>query len=274
MKRASTFIYCAITILAALMMQGCASQSRTAVKEEQKDSRTELARAAFALFEKENTYSAALYLAKQPDSLLATQVFGDLMSHLYWKKANLPAALAIGRAGIQFGLDAAEREQGSDPKRAGEIRGAVKALAYDVASFTWPGWGDLPGEMHIGASELAWGMEAAKLNLKLADELRKNETALARGSWMLGAHYLAIAEYDEALFRFQVSVDHYTKVKEQGGELLLAQGFIHVTALLKNPGDKKVRISLDRIETRLKGIKEGALFINQLETALALLSKL
>lgn len=66
--------------------------------------------------------------------------YSKLVKHFHWQQKKLPVLVAVGWAGIQYGLIQAETEV----SQAQAIKSAAKTIAYDVASFAWPGW-DEPG---------------------------------------------------------------------------------------------------------------------------------
>jgi hypothetical protein len=167
-----------------------------------------------------DTFTAIEYLDQQDDPLTVANVYSTLVMRLYWEDKNLPAVVAIARAGIQYGLTAAA--MASDHDLAMEIKSVAKEVAYNLASFTWPGW-DEPG-MIISQSDVAIGLDAAKTNLRLADELKKGDLPLSRAYWMLGRHYLASGHLDKAKACF-AKAENFAIAASAEADRLLAQGF-------------------------------------------------
>src|SRR5690242_6188654 len=95
-------------------------------------------------FDEQDLGHALDKLAREPDTLIAIKTAAEVMRELYWKRKDLSASVLFACAGMSLGLAAAARADASDPSLGVQIRGLVKGLAYDVASFTWPGW-DEPG---------------------------------------------------------------------------------------------------------------------------------
>jgi hypothetical protein len=108
----------------------------------------------------------------------------------YWKTKDLSAAVGLLRDGIERGRASSDSA----------ILGKVKAMAYNLASFTWPGW-DEPG-ITISPEHLKLGRVAADLNLRLAIELNRPPAKVANAHWIVGAHALAAAELDRAASAF------------------------------------------------------------------------
>ena len=59
---------------------------------------------ALMLANQADFFSAIEYLSRQSDALATTKVFSDLQQAFYWQKKDLPALVAVSRAGVQFGL--------------------------------------------------------------------------------------------------------------------------------------------------------------------------
>ena len=126
----------------------------------------------------EDSYAAVELLCREGDGLGAAKTFSEAANHFYWKEKDLVSSVAMGRAGVQHALSAAACCDPGDLPLAFELRGQAKAMAYNIASFTWSGW-DEPGIV-IGPSDLATGLDAARTNLRLGTELKKVRS-LCRG---------------------------------------------------------------------------------------------
>src|SRR5689334_21284785 len=105
---------------------------------------------ALELLDGNDAFAAIEFLCAQTDPRAAMDAFAQLVMDLYWKRKDLPRAIALGRAGVQFAL-----AQGD-----ASLRPAGKAIAYNIASFAWPGW-DEPGIM-ISPTDAALAMDAAR----------------------------------------------------------------------------------------------------------------
>lgn len=224
---------------------------------------------ALRLRREQDSFAAIAHLS-QGDALAAATAFSELLSHLYWEKKDLDCAVAIGRAAVQFALSAAQEVAALDPQRAMELRSKGKAMCYNVASFTWPGWNE--AGIAPTASDVRVGIDAAKANLRLARELDKGELALARGHWMLGAQQLANGDRDEASWGFAASAQH-AKAAGAESERLLAQGFCHLVELLDAPNSPDAREKLEAVKRALGPLEHGADFVGQLETAWGVFSR-
>ncbi len=147
-------------------------------------------------------------------------LFHALLREAYWKRKNLAAAVALATAGIHYGISRARLATTSS--LALELRSQAKGMAYDLASFTWPGW-DEPS-ISPTADQMALGLHAAKFNLQLAIELQKPADKMRNAHWLLGAQLLAnISEghMRQALGHFQRAIPAETDEQH-----LLFRGYV------------------------------------------------
>src|SRR3954454_8130730 len=82
----------------------------------------------------------------------------ELAKDAYWKQKDLARSVAFSEAAIWQGLAGAEGDV--------ELRGLVKAAAYNLAANTWPGWNE--EGVRPTAEQVAVGRAASELNLRLA----------------------------------------------------------------------------------------------------------
>lgn len=217
----------------------------------------------------QDSFAAVAFLAGQTDPVAATGAFSEVMRHFYWKEKDLPLSLAFGRAGVQHGLTEALRIEAADPKKAYLLRSAAKAMAYDLASFTWPGW-DEKG-IAIADSDLRVGLDAARTNLRLAEELKKGDLPLSRAYWVLGAQQWAADQPTSALESFAKASD-YAKAANVDSESLLCQGYAALVRVVQSKDATAIE-QFDSIIKQLKGVQDGDSFIEQLKTARQVFSR-
>lgn len=210
-----------------------------------------------------DSFAAIEFLNRPRETLTIARAYANVVNHLYWKAKNLPAVIAMARAGIQYGLSMALLEP--DPQQAAELRSVAKGMAYDLASFTWPGWNE--EGIRIGPSELAVGLDAARTNLRLAQQLNKGDLPLARAYWMLGAQLWAAGDCDEAQRNFNESVKHAASAGSEA-EALLAKGYAAAVAILHSHESEIVRNQLKRIKLQLADMEAGSFMVGQIDTAM------
>jgi len=190
----------------------------------------------------------------QPDA------YTEAMRHAYRQDKDLSAAMAIAWAGIGRLLALAHV---SEPSRALELRSRVKALTYDLASFTWAGW-DEPGIV-ITPPEARAGCAAARANLEMARDLETAELPRARAHWMLGAHELAAGRPDDARASFEAAVSLSDAAGHEGAaEAALAGAFVVLADLtLGSATEADFTAALER----LRSTPGGADLAGQVTTA-------
>jgi hypothetical protein len=161
--------------------------------------------------------------------------YAALVSELYWKAHDLPAVVAIGRAGIIYCLNESAAP-GLAADAIDSLRTTAKGLAYDLGSFTWPGWEE-PG-ISPTADDLALGRDCAKLNLRLALELKKPPARLSMAHWLIGAHALAAGDFECAEQQFQTAQQVLPNTDPAAKELEPCNlGYLAIARLGKNSPD-------------------------------------
>ncbi len=211
-----------------------------------------------------DTFAAIDFLSKEVDPFTVTSTFNDLIGHLYWEDKDLSQVVAMGRAGIQYGLAAAAEADSINPDASKEIYDKVRAIAFNVASFSWPGW-DEPG-INPNPTDMALGYDAAKLGVRLVNESDDEPIRFARSFWMLGAHQLASRKSARAEESFGLSAEYASKAAADS-ERLLAQGFVVLARVQAGTGGPGLGDELERIKADLAEVEFGQDFINQIDTA-------
>ncbi len=187
----------------------------------------------------------------------AMEHFQTLAKEAYWDQRNLDRAVRIARAGVTVGLALS-----ADSDEPYELRSAAKALAFNLASFAWPGWNE--EGIAIEPGHLVEALDAARTNVRLAVELEKGSIAVGRGHWMVGACLLALGRYQDALAEFlaaRLAADE----GRSDAESALAEGYEALVRVIERPGDASIEAELNEILDRLREL-DGA-FAAQIETA-------
>lgn len=223
------------------------------------DVRSEIAR----LLEEQDSYAAVQYLLQQGSPEEVLRLTGDVAQWLYGERKDVVGMIAISRAGIQFGLAEAERSAGED---GAKLRGAAKALSFNLASNTWPGWNDEGIELTV--SDRRVGLDAAKLNLRLAKELQRDDLPLCNAYWILGAQQLADGRLEPAQASFATAADHARGAGRPDYELM-SRGYAAMTEVLAAP-NSGVHRTFDECVAGLRKLDtdDSRFFAEQLESVL------
>lgn len=224
---------------------------------------------ALTILTREDSFRAIEFIMASGTPLDVMNTFRLITRELYWENRNLPAAMAFGRAGIQYGLshvDAANGRKRSkrDREAAYELASMAKALAYDLSSFSWPGWNE-PGIV-IDDSQLVLAQDLAKTNLRLAKSLDKGNVPLSRAFWLIGAHHLAVDQHEAARRAFVEGLKYATAAGAKELELLL-KGYVYLADMLKDPDNEELSREFTFILGSLETSREGTFYSEQLQTA-------
>ncbi len=216
------------------------------------------------LLETSDLFATIEYLALQKNPREVIGTYSQLVLDLYWKQKDLTRMISIAQADIHYGLMAAGAA--TDPTAADDIRGTAGTIAYNLASFAWAGW-DEPG-ITVTSTAHAIGLDAARTNLRLTKELRRDDLALSRASWMIGAHLIAAAEYRAAQSAFEQAA-HHANVAGGKTDVLLAKAFYALVDVLQGRDDAE----LEALKAALAQEEDGEVFAGQVDSARRVFSR-
>jgi hypothetical protein len=174
-----------------------------------------------------------------------TAGFREVGRELYWTHRALPEYVRLQREQIRR----LEAEPG--PERAVAVR-LVGAL-YDLASFTWPGWGH-----DVRPEDVETGADAADRALRLRENSAYSDLEFTvtpgMAHWVVGAHALAARDFARARAELALS-----------GDETLARGYLGLVDLAE-AGD---RSELDAVlgELAAKDDEDSAFYRDQLVAA-------
>jgi hypothetical protein len=193
--------------------------------------------------------------------------FHSVMKDLYWKAHDLPGLILIGRAGILFCISHS-LVAGESPESIEKLRSTAKAITFDIGSFTWPGWEE-PG-INPTHADLAVGLDCARLNLRLAIELKKPADRLSMAHWLLGAQALATRDHQLAQTQFQLAQDVLPSNDPATLKLQpLNLGYLAIARLMENPNDAVAQTQFDQITGQLTAdsSEDAKSYLTQLDSA-------
>jgi tetratricopeptide (TPR) repeat protein len=211
-----------------------------------------------------DTFAAIDYICKQDDPFSVTSSFNDLIGHLYWENKDLAGVVALGRAGIQYGLAAASKADEVNPEAAKAIRLKTRALAYNVASYAWPGWDET--NIEPNATDVALGYDAAKLLVRMVEEMDAEPIKYARAFWLLGGYQLAAGKSQRAEQSYNESAKYADKASAKG-EVLLAKAFALFAVAQADSNQGNQSEAIEKIKAALGKEEHGPDFIEQIEAA-------
>lgn len=185
------------------------------------------------------------------------------IAQLYARRKDIDVVVLLSVAAIEYGLDHGRALARRKPKLAYETLSVTKAISYNLAANTWPGWGD---PVTIEPFHMRCGLDAARLNLRLAKELNKGELPQSRAHWMLGAQLLANGAKRESIKSFERAERLAAKAGVHD-EALLCRGFMLLAERAAARSTRPFAGELRQIAHRLRGMKDGPFYTMQLLTA-------
>src|SRR5262245_31460737 len=224
------------------------------------ETRERIGREALAALEKGGVEAARVVLegAAPQDALAA---YNGLARYVFRQRRDVDATIALFEAGVRFGEQQTEALRLADPQAASNLCWATKILAFNLASFLWPGWEDSPA---LSKDQVAAGRRGAESNLALTRAAERGPGTLGVAEWMLGAHLLAARELEDAIQHFEASAEWARKASDPAAERL-ARGFVAVTRLVGNPEDLEARAELERVRVELSSLKDGPAYASQFD---------
>jgi hypothetical protein len=192
-------------------------------------------------------------MAPSGENAVVLERLGDAharMRDAYWRQRDIGSVVRIA----ERALDAAERADEA-------VLSVIKAIAYDLASFTWPGWAE-PG-VRLDAAHRAAGLAAARRNLELARRLERPPLPTSRAHWLLGAHLWAAGDLAAVQAEF-VEAERLADSAGEVPEALLSRAYREHLAPGANPGATLAALS------HMEGGEE---LVRQVETAQRVLAR-
>jgi hypothetical protein len=219
------------------------------------------------LLRSSDSFAALEHIQRHGTPLDIAARYESLVLDLHWKAHDLSAVIIVGRAGIIFCLGQSIAAHVS-PEMATQLRSTAKSLAYNVGSFTWPGWEE-PG-INPTPDDIAVGRDCTRLNLRLAIELNKPPKALSKAYWLIGAHALVSRDFEFAEKQFKLAQSALPPTDPAAKEFEPCNaGFLAVARLCQNPADKDAQASFEAITSQLRLQKddEAEMYLAQLLSA-------
>jgi tetratricopeptide (TPR) repeat protein len=205
---------------------------------------------ALETMKNDDYFKAIEYLSRQSDPLEILDAFKEIAKQLYWDSKDMAGVIIISGAAIQFAQMSVQNTSVKEDV-ARQMKEKAAAIAYNLASYTWPGWNKEGLEISIVEQKI--GMEAAKTNLRFIEEM---------GS----AHRLTLNNPDEAIYCFERSLK-YADWADNREETLLAQGYMILAQMLQSEkvGAQDLEL-LENLKKKMVELPDGDGFVGQIET--------
>ena len=160
---------------------------------------------------------------------------------------DMDAYTYLAKLLLQHALNLAERH----PAQAVDYKRAALPIAYNLAANTWPGWGTSDGSVPVEDHHRRLGLEAARVDVRLAAEVAPTARRRFNSHWILGAHLIADGAYGDAVAAFETG-QAIAAEANLDLSVTVAQGWIHLANTL---GGTDERDALALVEAKL--IEQG-----------------
>lgn len=165
----------------------------------------------------------------------------------------------VAKLQMTYLLSAIEHLESNASPRLNETLRFGRGVAFNIASFTWPGWGDQPDPISDERQNL--GLQAADLCVALGERLGE---VTPNSLWIQGAHRLNAGQFNKAIESFerakQLAKNDFFRQMHTAWQTL--------TRLIENETAKNTRhfeIAVEQME--LLDEEQADFYIRQLNTA-------
>ncbi|HEY3323084.1 MAG TPA: hypothetical protein VGP72_21710 [Planctomycetota bacterium] len=216
------------------------------------------------LLKDEDSCKAIEFIQSLGEPAKVAEAYSNLVQGLYEKK-NVAAMITIGRAGVQFCLTIAQQLAKSDEKKSAWFRQNAQVMSFNLAANCWPGWGE--EGIVLSPADLAFGFDMARLDLRLATEMKYPLLKLSNSNWIAGAHCMAAGKYADALAWFGKSRQHAEEAKA-ADQAEMVKGYAGITEILagKEEGKAHFAAALEKLKAS-KG-EDAKFFADQIQSVL------
>ena len=270
MRFHETLVVCFAVIanlLGATMLQ--ADEKTDAAKKE----RTALLETVWTELETGDSLQAASLVETQGKPLHIAGLYSNLLRDLYGNKHDVPRMILMGQAGIRYCLtQSATAAKNGATEDATKLKGFAKEISFNLSVNTWPAWED--EGIVITRSDQRIGLDAARLNLRLAGELKRGPDKVGAANWLLGVHEIALGLHDAAIDHLQQAAENHRTAKEPDFEQMCV-AYVAIAKLGKKRDDATAKKQLDDAVAALKKLdtEDAKFFAGQLISVNAFFAK-
>jgi tetratricopeptide (TPR) repeat protein len=234
--------------------------------------RLELAAAVRRLVEVNDLYAAVEMVQAEGSAEDVARRYDFLMRDLYWQEKAVHAVVPIARAGIQYCLTGAQESGEENAEETKKLLDLAKVMSFNLSSFTWPGWDEK--DIVITDEAILAGLEAANLNVRLVERLGAVPEQMSNSYWAIGAQYVAMKDYAEAVKAFESAAGYAKKAGSRDAELM-NNGYIAMAKVLEGSDKEKAQADLDKAVKALQeiGTDDSKFFADQLISVLKFFSQ-
>jgi tetratricopeptide (TPR) repeat protein len=266
-KTTLVFFVIVVNLFGAAMSQ--ADEKADAAQKE----RADILEAVWSRLETGDSWQAAALVESKGKPLHVAGLYSNLLRDLYFKKHDIPRMILMGQAGIRYCLSAsAAAEKNGTAEDATRLKGIAKEISYNLSVNTWPAWED--EGIVITRSDQRIGLDAARLNLRLAGELKRSPDKVGGAWWLIGVHEIALGEHEKAIKTLQQASESHRTAKQPDFEQMCV-GYVAIARLEKDRSDTTAGKQLNDAVAALKQLdtEDAKFFARQLISVNAFFAK-
>ena len=233
---------------------------------EKKEQEKKLLEQISELLEKDDSYSIIKKISNNATPIETAERFSNLIRYLYFNKKDVSRMVLSGRIGIQYALAEADENKEDSEK----LLSLAKEMAYNLSVNAWPGWGD--EGITINSTDLAAGMDCAKLNYRLAIQLEKDDEKVGNALWLIGALQMAATQFEKSSDTFHKAASKFKQAKKNEF-YWMAKSYVALAEILSGnqKGDQLEKEAFEELEKI--GTDDAKYFIQQDKTARKIFQK-
>ena len=156
------------------------------------------------------------------------------------------------------------QESDKNAEELNEVKKFARGVAFNIASFTWPGWDDTP---NITPEMERVGLSAAEIGLQLAEDINDVTPNIL---WINGVHALNAGQFSKA-------ISHFERAKKIAGDetsVAMHKAWIQMTNFVENPSSESETKYTEALQALGSHNDENAaFFVDQLKTALEVMQR-
>ncbi|MBW3596431.1 MAG: hypothetical protein KY475_04050 [Planctomycetes bacterium] len=225
---------------------------------------------ALAILETGDSFQAADVIERDGTAEEVAARYAKASQQLYARR-DVARMILLGRMGIDYCLRKAKRVASEDAGESERLLGTAKTMAYNLSVNAWPGWNE-PG-IELDRSDSRAALDAARLNLRLAGELKRNAEVHGNAHWLVGAQHLALEQHEAAAEQFAKAAEQF-KVANKPDYEQMPLGYAAIVNMQHDATRAQGEAELASAQAALAklGTEDAGFFITQLRAAAAFFS--
>lgn len=205
--------------------------------------------------------------AMTPDEMRAAG--RNVRQVFYWERKDLTTYLVLMQAMVNEMLDTADVLAAADekPSEAAAYKRRAMGALYDIASLSWPGWAE--EGIDPTPDQIATGLAAAKMNIRLGQDLGLGPQVRRNGYFVLGLQLLASGDGGAALDALR---EHKSLSEESGMDVGIDDGWVALAEVAAGVegAERRYEATIESLRSAEGEAKQQGDYITRARTVLGL----